>query len=347
MKPVLLILIMTFCLFSWSRSESVHSAATSATADAHPSSTPPCDKPSKSKPLPPWFCAKMDPYHNCVPISVYNQGGPMKDLTDKKHVTCHEKVFICDWTEKPVIITPENHEACPNPFAYFGISPTVPVLIDCQKFNEAKRTHKPCDPTDDWDCDGVPNEQDAYPFDPNRSKDCPPCDEKDLESKILREMKARNELLDLADQTRQKTWEYTKSLVWPAVKSTIIFGGVKLVLGSVLKKFAAGAFPPVAIAVAVVGTMESAQTLYELRDEWTQTNKDADDVTNKWEELDKKINEDLDQLEACRKSKLQSKSELSKPGMFFLISPQEPQVDVPGIRAALAEDGRTIAAVRA
>ncbi len=96
----------------------------------------------------------------------------MEDRSDTKHVTCHEKIFTCQgWVEKPVVITPGNGEDCPDKYAYFGVPPDTPINLDCNKFEEARKTHQPCDPTNDFDCDGVPDDQDDYPLDRSRSYD--------------------------------------------------------------------------------------------------------------------------------------------------------------------------------
>src|SRR5262249_22136738 len=84
------------------------------TPSPSPASCPP-EKPPKPGPAPPWFnCTGWW----CKKVGLYNQGGPMEDRSDTKHVTCHEKIYTCQgWVEKPVIITPGNGEDCPDKYA--------------------------------------------------------------------------------------------------------------------------------------------------------------------------------------------------------------------------------------
>ena len=115
---------------------------------------PTSGQPGKKKSLPPWFdvknCKNNDRAEKCFWTGVAPQ-------------SCNITVCVCGYSIDKIF-----DEVCTDGL-WDSLVPKEGLHICCDKFKEGQRTHQPCDPTKDFDCDGVPNDKDRYPFDPNRS----------------------------------------------------------------------------------------------------------------------------------------------------------------------------------
>jgi hypothetical protein len=69
-------------------------------------------------------------------------------------------------------------DVCEQFFQEVGASLGDGTKICCDLLEQARKSKKPCDPGIDLDCDGVPNQYDDFPFDPNCSRWGDPCSEK-------------------------------------------------------------------------------------------------------------------------------------------------------------------------
>ena len=83
---------------------------------------------------------------------------------ERNETHCYLYIHICSLVVKRNTIQPLG-TTCPA--AKDFAQPTV----CCDEFNKAVQSKQPCDPMQDVDCDGVPNDQDDDPLKPGRPKD--------------------------------------------------------------------------------------------------------------------------------------------------------------------------------
>jgi hypothetical protein len=164
--------------------------------------------------------------------------------------------------------------------------------------------------------------------------------------KITRLYKSRDDIMDLAQKNYEEShdaWNEIMPWSWPMIKETAAIGGAKFALLKVLKKYAAGALPPVEAAVGVVGTAETAQEVYGAARDIAHGEEEYDATMQKVAELDKEIEEAIKQLEECRKQHGMSSAFSDE---FVFVSLQTAKPDLAKARASLIQDARIIAASR-
>ncbi len=124
-----------------------------------------------AKSLPPWFevdhCQHKDRAEKCFWTGVAPH-------------SCNITVCVCGYHIDTVF-----DEVCTDAL-WASVVPIKGLEVCCDKFKEGLRTHQPCDPTDDFDCDGVPNKKDLEPFGKHTST-ADSADEKNFLAKGRRE----------------------------------------------------------------------------------------------------------------------------------------------------------------
>ena len=121
----------------------------------------------EEKAPPPWFmpnptCQMEETWASSEgsPWAYDSEGNTTERLPEGK-VTCLLEIHICgDVIFKQQVVNAGDE--CPESL-HFSNAPNMQVC--CTAWNEAKRTGSPCDPLEDADCDGVPNDMDTYPLD--------------------------------------------------------------------------------------------------------------------------------------------------------------------------------------
>lgn len=128
--------------------------------------TPVSSEPDTNTP-PPWFAP--DPNCQMGETTALSEGSPWAfdsegnatELLSDGQATCVLEIWVCgDRIFKQQVVEPG--EGCPESL-HFSRAPRTEVC--CAKWEEAKHTGAPCNPLEDADCDGVPNDSDAYPLD--------------------------------------------------------------------------------------------------------------------------------------------------------------------------------------
>ncbi len=121
---------------------------------------------------PPWFgeCNGKNERSDKVNVELregHFVGPPTKQ---GQKVACRAVAFFCGQRIiKEQVVSKNKPGACDQVKGELDDMLGTGTSICCDEFRKAKGTHKPCDPGIDIDCDGVPNQDDDYPFDPNRS----------------------------------------------------------------------------------------------------------------------------------------------------------------------------------
>ncbi len=121
---------------------------------------------------PPWF----GPSSQCETVATtatswgvayaYDAKGKSVGSLPEGKVTCGLNFEICgDYFFKQKVIE-TGRETCPESLHFSSVPPTY---VCCAEWNNAKQSRNPCDPLLDADCDGVPNDVDDRPLDPNRT----------------------------------------------------------------------------------------------------------------------------------------------------------------------------------
>jgi hypothetical protein len=107
------------------------------------------------------------PAANCrlkqKPFHYYQSVG----FVSKEEVRCKEVLEVCGARSVREQDLPRS-QGCGKAF---WPEPTPADEVCCDTFKEAVKSKRPCDPTDDADCDGIPNENDSDPF----KQSCDPC----------------------------------------------------------------------------------------------------------------------------------------------------------------------------
>lgn len=128
------------------------------------------DRTKTDRPPPPWLgdCGDKSEdietvFNSCDYEGKYTESGPPGKLR------CTLVVHYCGGQFRRDKIVPANNgdQAMQQLREELGVGKTK---ICCDKLRQARQSKKPCDPGIDLDCDGVPNQDDDFPFDPNRSR---------------------------------------------------------------------------------------------------------------------------------------------------------------------------------
>ena len=105
--------------------------------------------------FPPWL--DMNCESNVRPYHYYQRDNRYKLPPDQ--VRCLEKLDICGtWFVREKIV--DTKPGCDK--NAFWKRPENLSDVCCEEFKKALESKQPCDPKEDLDCDGIPNDKDEY-----------------------------------------------------------------------------------------------------------------------------------------------------------------------------------------